>query len=79
MLVACSDEPTGTSCLPEPGPPQVERAHSWPGGEKYFSLLPVCREDSGPSVFSSDHRRDTELQHPCAVDTWIWQNCSALI
>lgn len=64
MLTACFDEPAEMSCLREPGAQQVDRAHSWPGGGKDFSLLPCCWEDSGPSGFSSGHRRATESQQP---------------
>lgn len=37
----CSDEAPKTSCLPGPGPRQLEGGHSWPGSGRDFSLLQI--------------------------------------
>lgn len=72
MLTAGFDEPAETSFLPELGVQQVERAHSWPGGRKDFSLRHVAGKTQGHLGFPlARHRRATELQQPCAADTWI--------
>lgn len=45
----CSDEAAETSCLPGPGPQQLDRGHSWPGSGKNFSLLQIFWEVPGAS------------------------------